>query len=518
MKRIMLLFFILHLFTHCSTVKKNNAHLQQLIVPNQLKKDVDFTYRKLKKLHPNLYYYSNKEKLDYIFDSLKATITTPLKPLEFYKKISPVVAAIRQGHTYVLAPEKAYSKKETKAIIKKGTGPFSQFDFSFYNNKLYVIKNKSHNTTITAGTEVVSVNGIHPQDLIREYDQYYTSDGFNKTLKTNWAAKRFVAAFTTEFGIKDSLNYTFKLNDSIKTVTISRFKKDSNGKKDNKKSSKTTPVSSKNQHALKRKKRINGYDKTTKTFIRSLDFFSKDSSVAILKIKAFKKGNYHRFYKNSFAAIQKKNVQTLIIDLRNNGGGRLSEIISLYSYLADSTFVFLKNSEVVSRASLFEGAYFNNGSVAEKAVKTLFSPFAYGYLLFTVQKDKEGKNYFATETKPHKIHKNAFSGQLYVLINGGSFSASSILSSHLKGSKRATFIGEETGGDYNGTVAGFMPALRLPHSKLKVRIGIMSMKPTYQTNVHGHGIYPDILIIPTLEDQIKEKDAVLDWLKKELIQ
>lgn len=515
MKRIMLLFFVLHLFTNCSTVKKNNAHLEQLILPDQLKKDVDFIYKKLQKLHPNLYYYSSKEKLDYKFDSLKATITTPLKPLEFYKKISPVVAAIRQGHTYVLAPEKEYSKKETKAIIKNGVGPFSQFDFSFYDNKLYVIKNKSHNKTIAAGTEVLMVNGVQPQKLIAEYNQYYSSDGFNETLKKNGAARRFVAAFTTEFGIKDSLTYVFRSNDSIKTVTIKRFK-DSITKKDSKKSPKITPLSSKSQHAFRRKKRINGYDKTTKTFIRSLDFFPKDSSVAILKIKAFKKGKYHRFYKESFAKIQKQDAKTLIIDLRNNGGGRLAEIVNLYSYLADSTFIFLKKSEVVSRASVFEGAYYNSNSVAEKAVKTLFSPFVYGYLLFSVHKDKEGKNYFATETKPHKINKNAFSGQMYVLINGGSFSASSILSSNLKGAGRALFIGEETGGDYNGTVAGFMPVVKLPHSELKVRVGIMNVKPYYQTDVTGHGIYPDILIKPTLEDLIQQKDPELDWLKKNL--
>ena len=515
MKRIMLLFFVLHLFTNCSTVKKNNAHLEQLILPDQLKKDVDFVYKKLQKRHPNLYYYSSKEKLDYKFDSLKTTITTPLKPLEFYKKISPVVAAIRQGHTYVLAPEKEYSKKETKAIIKNGVGPFSQFDFSFYDNKLYVFKNKSHNKTIAAGTEVLSVNGVQPQKLIAEYNQYYSSDGFNETLKKNGAARRFVAAFTTEFGIKDSLSYIFKSNDSIKTVTIKRFK-DSITKKDSKKSPKITSISSKSQHAFQRKKRINGYDKTTKTFIRSLDFFPKDSSVAILKIKAFKKGKYHRFYKESFAKIQKQDAKTLIIDLRNNGGGRLAEIVNLYSYLADSTFIFLEKSEVVSRASVFEGAYYNSNSVAEKAVKTLFSPFVYGYLLFSVHKDKEGKNYFATETKPHKINKNAFSGQMYVLINGGSFSASSILSSNLKGAGRALFIGEETGGDYNGTVAGFMPVVKLPHSELKVRVGIMNVKPYYQTDVTGHGIYPDILIKPTLEDLIQQKDTEIDWLKKNL--
>ncbi|MFA9188477.1 S41 family peptidase [Flavobacterium sp. FBOR7N2.3] len=477
-----------------------------------LKKDVDFTHKKFQKLHPKLYYYISKESLDYKFDSLKTTINTPLTPLQFYKKISPVVASIRQGHSYVLAPEKKFSKKETKAYIKKGTGPFSQFNFSFDNDKLYVTKNKSYNKSITAGTEVLSVNGIKPLDLVQEYNQYYSSDGFNTTLKKQNLAKRFISAFTIENSIKDSLNYAFKSKDSIKLVTIKRHKEDSLKEKTKKIVEKNMPIDKAKQRQLKKKKRINGFDKTTKTFIRELRFSPKDSSIAILKIRAFKKGNFRKFYKESFAEIKKRNTKTLIIDLRNNGGGHLSEIVHLYSYLADSTFVFLKKSEVVSRASLFEGAYFNKGSVGVKAIKAVFSPFVYGYLLLNVRKDKNGINYFATETKPQQIKKNAFDGKLYVLINGGSFSASSIISSNLKGSKRATFVGEETGGDYNGTVAGFMPILQLPHSKLKVRIGIMNVTPYYQTEVLGHGIFPDVLIQPSLEDKIQGKDPELDWI------
>ncbi len=178
--------------------------------------------------------------------------------------------------------------------------------------------------------------------------------------------------------------------------------------------------------------------------------------------------------------------------------------------------MFLQKSEVVSKASLFEGAYFNKGSFPVKIVKLVFSPFVYTYLLGTVHKDKHWLNYFATDTKLHSIHKNAFGGKLYVLINGGSFSASSILSSNLKGSQRATFVGEETGGDYNGTVAGFMPIVKMPYSELKIRIGVMNIKPYYQTKVLGHGIFPDVPLTPSLEDKIQKKDPELNWILEQL--
>jgi C-terminal processing protease CtpA/Prc len=52
------------------------------------------------------------------------------------------------------------------------------------------------------------------------------------------------------------------------------------------------------------------------------------------------------------------------------------------------------------------------------------------------------------------------------LINGASFSASSIISAKLKYEKRAVIVGEETGGANDGTVAGVNNTVTLPHSKL----------------------------------------------------
>lgn len=508
MKKIVSFIFISLVFVHCTSSKKYNRQLNDLISPKDLKSDVDFTYKKLQQLHPDLYSFIDKKELDFKFDSLKTTIKKPMTRLGFYKKLSPIVASIKQGHTLVYAPTKLMNKKETKAYTKKGIGPFSQFDFDFYDHKLYVVKNKSYNTTIKSGTEVVSVNGIKPIDLIEEYNTYYSSDGYNTTLKKEYSGRRFSSYFTIDNGLQDSLNYVFKINDSIKKITIYRHKEDTIAKIKIKK----TAFNHTKSKANRKKKRLNGYNKDEKRFNRNLRFIEKDSSVAILKINSFKLGNFRTFYKESFNKINQFNSHTLILDLRDNGGGRLNEIVDLYSYLSDSTFVFLEKSEVVSKRSLLEGAFFNGGSFPEKMIKTIFSPLIYGYLLLTVHKNENGKNYYATKTRPHTIYKTAFKGKLYILINGGSFSASSIISSNLKGSKRATFVGQETGGGYNGTVAGFMPILKMPKSALKIRIGLMLITPHHQTIIKGHGIFPDHEIRPTLQNKIEEIDPELEWI------
>ena len=102
------------------------------------------------------------------------------------------------------------------------------------------------------------------------------------------------------------------------------------------------------------------------------------------------------------------------------------------------------------------------------------------------------------------------------MINGGSFSASSILSATLKGTSRATFVGEETGGNFNGTVAGIIPIIKLPHSDLKIRMGLMHVLPHQQTTVEGHGIYPDKEIEATMDDVINQKDPQLEWIFEDI--
>jgi C-terminal processing protease CtpA/Prc len=133
--------------------------------------------------------------------------------------------------------------------------------------------------------------------------------------------------------------------------------------------------------------------------------------------------------------------------------------------------------------------------------------------ILAVKKDEKGQLYLKSKEQKLTAPKpNRFDGKLYVLTNGGSFSASCILSSNLKNSSRAVFVGEETGGTYNGTVAGTMPLLELPNSKLLFRIGLQDIRPVKETTEFGRGILPDVTIVPTSEQIIDDKDPELDWI------
>jgi C-terminal processing protease CtpA/Prc len=517
MRKAMLILSLITFLTSCSSVESYNQHLNDLKSEQELKDDIDYSYKKLKKLQPNLYWYISKKELDFKFDSLKNTINKPMTAFAFYKKLTPVVNAVRQGHMTVYPNTRKLTKKEVKILEKQGTGPFSQFDFEVLDNKLYVVKNKSYDKSIQPGTEVIAVNNQKVSDLFKQYEHLFTSDGFNTSYKKAKLAKSFSTYYTNENGLQDSIKYNFKYNDSYETVYIKRKVTDSlnttvvNAKKT------SVATDKKKRKAGEKKKSVFGYNAITKLYNRNLKFMESDSSIAIMKINNFSIGNYKTFYKESFKKIKNYNTKTLIIDLRDNPGGRLSEIADLYGYLTDSTTAFTDKSEVATKTSLFKADYLRGNAIGTKIIRGIVAPLYYSYILISVKKEN-GKYYYrssysSSRSGKKRDKKGTFKGKIYVLINGGSFSASCILSSNLKATKRAVFVGDETGGAYNGTVAGAMPLIQLPNTKLNIRVGLMLIAPYYKTDAaDGRGIFPDVAITPTLEDRIQGNDPEMNWV------
>ena len=191
MKKSLVLLLCIAFLVSCNSVKKHNSQIDEPVSVEKLKKDVDFTYNKLQELQPALYWYISKEQLDFKFDSLKTTITKPLTSLEFYKKITPVLNEIRQGHLGVYPNSKRYTKKEIKALAEKGMGPLSQFEFMMFDNHLYVAKNKSADSTIVVGSQIVSIDSVSTDTLLKDYRKLMTSDGFNTTFYKHQLPKKF---------------------------------------------------------------------------------------------------------------------------------------------------------------------------------------------------------------------------------------------------------------------------------------------------------------------------------------
>jgi len=525
-----LLFSICTLFVlvSCTSVKTYNQEITKLHSVAELHEDIDNVYKQIKKHHPKLYQYTTKEVLDYKFDSLKSAITKPMKSHDFYEQLSQVVKYVRQGHLSLVPPHQRFTKKERKALKDKKL-TFNTLDFEYLENKLWV-KNAQGKDTTLIGSELIKINDETPQDLIEKYNNLITSDGYNTTLYNTFVGSRFVSYYAKDKGFVDSLSVSFKTKDSLFTRIFKREKTpkvsetdslknsiDSLGIKKNLIASKKLTKTEKKAKKLKDKEKrnynkVHSYNSTKKNYARNFNFIGKDSTTAYMKIRGFRSGKYKPFYDETFATIDSLQTKNLIIDLRNNGGGSLAEIEYIYSFLTDENYIFINESEVNSRIPFLKSAMSNSNSISLKFFVGLISPGILVHNLIKTKK-KDGKLYYKfKQSKEGEPKPNNYKGKIYVLINGNSFSAASILSTQLKANNRAIFVGEETGGAYNGTVAGVFKIYQLPNTKVKARIGLMQIETPFKVEPDGYGVKPDVEILPNLKDHQQNIDTELQWI------
>jgi C-terminal processing protease CtpA/Prc len=158
----------------------------------------------------------------------------------------------------------------------------------------------------------------------------------------------------------------------------------------------------------------------------------------------------------------------------------------------------------------------NTSSVGTKLFIGTISPYLLVKNLINVKKVDGRLFYKLKQSKVREPNALGYKGNVYVIINGNSFSASSIIPTKLKATGRAVFVGEETGGAYNGTVAGIFKNYQLPTSKINIRIGLMQVETPHKITPDGYGIIPDVKISPTLEDRLSGKDPELNWVLNQI--
>ncbi|WP_165747716.1 S41 family peptidase [Cellulophaga sp. Z1A5H] len=522
MKEKLLVFLLFLFITSCVSVKKYNNQIKELHTVLELRQDIDFAYSRLTRLHPRLYQFITKEKLDHKFDSLKLAIKNPMSSTDFYRMLAPVVSEIRQGHITISPPFSRFKKKEWK-LRRKNKFEFYDLAFEQVNDAFLIQDNYGLDSTIV-GSEVLEVNGEPIKQLVANYQKVFSSDGYNTTFKDRFVALRFSNFYLRDKGRLDSLEVKLRHKDSIFTKMLRTIPKDSSSVKKIAKDStsemnevRLTRLEKKNKKNLEKIKRKNnykyGYQESKKQFTRNFSFLKQDSTIAYMKIRGFSNGKYSDFYKESFEKLDSAKAKTLVLDLRDNTGGRLDEIALLYSYLTDKEYQFIKKGESMTRIPFHKAILSGKNPFMLNVLGVLVAPITIP-LEYSRTKRKEGILYykFRSSKENRKPKDLNFKGAIYVLINGNSFSASSILSTALKGSKRATFVGEETGGHFNGTVAGMSKSIQLPNSKVTLSFGLLHIQSPYENLEKGYGVKPDVVIIPNKENRLHHEDPELEWI------
>ncbi|WP_247232847.1 S41 family peptidase [Telluribacter sp. SYSU D00476] len=473
MKTLVKLYLLL---MHCLTLPSCMGQTTEppaLIQTQYLKEDLRLFRTALEEAHPGLYTHSSKARMDSAFNQVSQSITRPLSQQEFYKLLTPVVTMIGCGHVKFMV--------KNKEDIKF---PFHQnklFPVKLYfsKNGVFAWKSYTGDDVIPAGAEIISINKKPIQEVVDQLMAYNSfADGATETGKYLELNNYFSGYYSTFIEETDSYVVEYKNaagnRESTKvdgvpyTVVNESIKKDLKHLQEN-------------QLALKFLK--NG---TALLTLKTFWFESKESS-------------FEKFLEESFREINKRGVSSLIIDIRNNEGGKDSYGSLLYSYLTDKPYEYYTKvtTNTNKKFSFSEHAY---------------TPWFFGiYRQVLSKKDGEYHWKYHSNLKRQKPQKDNYKGKVYILTNGHSFSVTSEFASIAHHHKRATFIGEETGGGYTTNNSGFFAIVDLPHSNLVLGIPLWKYHQAVNNPARQHrGVVPDHEVVPTIADLLAGKDPVLE--------
>jgi hypothetical protein len=470
--RQFLLFIALLFFAPIQAQKKADI-LSRKYAPETLQSDLLLFKKVVLAMHPSVGIYHDSTYYSSLFDRAIRDVQDSMSEKTFRIYCKQLVEELHCGHTEVMG-SRLYNKSIAKAKLN-----YSPYVFLPVQDKLYVIANlnKKQDSLLPKGIEVKSLNAISSDSLLRFCRRFISTDGYNQTSKYHFVQLGFNNLYPSLFGRPDSIVIEYKDGKNIKEHRYSAFKV---------KNIPPLPLK-KNEDSLftVRKKAGIRYREVTgakKLFVLKLDKFSHTS--------------YKKVYKKVFKQLEKEPADALVLDLRNNGGGSLGNAYRLLSYFIDSNYT----QTLYTRIKNYPEQKHTRGNLSFRFTRYVFS-------IIGKKTSKLNTDYYKYTLRISKKHH--YNGKLFVLMNGGSFSASCLVGAYLKGRARTVFIGEESGGTAEGCNAGVTPYYKLPATGIRIRIPAFRLTHDINPTFTGHGLIPDYPVVYSFKDLITRKDLEL---------
>jgi hypothetical protein len=449
----------------------------------------------LEYVHPRLYKYDDKKVVDARFDSLEKKINNNISALDFLALVTKANARVRCGHLYTIPQDELAKELAERKVIP--------FYIKVIGEKIYLF-NDCGNSSIPNGSRVLSINGNSDSYILNATLPGIPADGYIQTRKMRLLERYFNYSFQG-FDL-----YYYLFVDRSRGFKVDYLEYGTNTRK--------TVMAEGVSIGEREKSLFKKYNLDEKTWFKtpSPTFeIDKAGSYATLTIPRsfFDKDvdpDFDLVLASAFRSIRERKIENLILDLRNNEGGDERQQMELMSYLYDKPFKLYQNIylshldfrplkpvilERDSSALLFS----NDDGYMRKINENLW-----------VNNYEYSDNLQLKESKP-----DVFRGRLYVLMNGTCFSSAADLISDLKRTTNAVFIGEESGGTFEGPTGGDNIVIQLPNSKIMVRIS-PNIQVGYLSQDHprGRGVLPTYSIKYTVQDFVQHKDLEMEFAKE----
>jgi hypothetical protein len=471
-----------------------------ILSPAAMRADFDTLRRLLEETHPGLYRYTSQPVMQARLDSVAAALNQPLPFYAFYQTVAALLAGIRCAHTHAV-PTPAWQQQYmgTWKTLPLFMGPVGSRSYALFNG--------TFDRTVQPGFELLEINGQPMDEVRRTLLGYHWDDGYILTSAHAALRLQLFALFYYWFiGRPDRYRLTFRdlKGDTLRVdVPAQTYAQSVPALKKN-------PVN---------RQMLAWYDRKMPKSPWRLSFPADVSHTALLRLDNFGGKGAHdaesaaalfrTFMDKSLTAMAKRQTRHLILDVRDNAGGWDIQGLELLTYLlkGDSAVRYYTRRHTVTDRSPFLRFSDVPPAILEN-VRQHLTAEADG--TFTEKEDDDSRHLGLQLPKP-----NRFRGRVYILMNGNSGSTTAEFLAVAHANRVGVFVGEESGGAYEGGNGGNFITLTLPNSGIQVTTPLVHYRNAVGVPFKpGRGTPPDYAVPLTLEDILQHRDGTLECVKK----
>lgn len=462
--------------------------LSKKFPPDQLLRDFRVLRRTLEEAQPGLYRQTSKGELDRAFSEAEKSLDRPLDVLEFYRILAPPIASIRCGHTNIQLPD-FFVKEQDSPRVKSFPALIKIID-----GRVYIRRDLSDEKGGLAGKEILSINKVPAAQIVSTMLAATGGDGNIQTSRVEriegW---NFIKKLMPLTGLQPPFELAVSDSNDARPRQVRLDGLD-------------IPALGRNWEAWFPRDRRPP---------RSADLeFMDGGRIALMTVREFggfaddeRRRGLEEFYRDAFRRIADENTKSLILDLRDNNGGDDKLGVLLLRHLIGEPFTHYE--DVTARGTSFA---LGEGITGTNRIR----------LPYNAERRDDGLYHLIDYPDMGVLQPAAptFSGKIYVLMNGGSFSTTAEVITQLHNHRRAVFIGEEDGGMYDGNNSGTIALVTLPNTRLVLTVPLMSFRLSVGGDRdNSRGVQPDYPVDYSIDDYMansdKEMAAALGLARRE---
>ncbi|MEM9840268.1 MAG: S41 family peptidase [Pseudomonadota bacterium] len=428
--------------------------------------DVDLAEEAYSRIHPGYTRYASTDDMAFAWQSLRTQINDGKITTvgDFYLGIEEALVPIRCDHTKAELPKALRDERDTARV-------YLPFRWVWVEGRAIVLDPGSA-TGLSAGDEVMALDGKPIAHIVEETQRFIPVDGY-----TDWARSGQVPD-SLEFpgGAVDHFGALLEWPEPRVSVTAIS----ATGQEKREVVSRLT---------FQELRALRAQNSLATDFKNAVTFERIGERAALLRIDTFVNYRYpvkpDDLYAPIFKALKREGRDSLILDLRRNGGGSGDAQMGLLAYLINEKLRLYTDMRVATLD--LDGVREHLWTWDSRAL----NPNRAGF-----RSNDDGtyslRRFVSEDLKEIRPKRDRFDGRLFVLISADNSSASTTLSAFLDAHTDAVLVGEETGGSSEGPTAGLLFTLTLPQSGIKTRVPFFRYYNNVPNPRPGFGVAPDV--------------------------